>query len=41
MSRDPNAVQNHNLNIGKKYFQSVEQPKYLDTALTIKIASVR
>jgi len=41
MSRDQNAEQNHNLKIGDKYFQSVEQSKYLVTGLTIKTASMK
>ena len=38
---DQNAEQNHNLKTGNKYFQSVEQPKYLDTGLKIKTVSMK
>jgi hypothetical protein len=34
MYRDKNAEQNHNINIGIKCFQSVEQVKYLGTNVT-------
>jgi hypothetical protein len=34
MSRDQNAGQNINLQVGNKSFETVEQFKYLDTTLT-------
>jgi hypothetical protein len=34
MSREQNAVQNHNIKIGNKSFERVEQFKYLETTLT-------
>jgi hypothetical protein len=36
MSRDHNAGQNSNIQIGNKSFETVEQFKYLGTALTSK-----
>jgi hypothetical protein len=34
MSQDQNAGQNHNIKVGNKSFQRVEQFKYLGTTLT-------
>jgi protein associated with RNAse G/E len=37
MSRDQNAGQNNNINLDNKFFERVEQFKYLETTVTIEI----
>jgi len=38
MSRDQHAVQNHNIMVGNKSFERVEQSRYLGTTITNKFA---